>query len=286
MVFNKTYLVGALLFMGLTACLDSSNKSTSSENGSSAEPSGISTVMMSSVSVDKNCNPGKQGAIVYDSEKSQFFFCNDSQWSAIDLRGPKGEKGDSGVSGANGATGLNGANGQNGKDGRDGIDGDGVRLALKENGQVKGILVQYEANYQNEGQLALMMFPNGDVIYIDVVTGNYSGKPWNVYYTDSDCKGTAYTGRTDAMGPNSIGRIYVGSTNNGQNSIFTSYYYYRAEENLVGTNIYSKSYRSYSTLGSFHTCVNNESSHGVLVRVTEIPAPPSLKHLAPIRFSP
>lgn len=286
MVFNKTYLVVALLSVSLTACLDSSNKSTSSENSSSAESSGLSTVMMSSVSADKNCNPGKQGAIVYDSEKSQFFFCNDSQWVAIDLRGPKGEKGDVGATGEVGASGLNGINGKDGKDGRDGLDGSGVHLALKENGQVKGFLVQYDTEDQSEGQLALMMFPNGDVIYVDVVTGNYSGKPWVVYYTDPDCKGIAYTGRTDAMGPNSIGRIYVGNNNNGQSPENISYFYYRAEENLVGKSVSSKSYRDYGSLGSFHKCTNSEGIRGALVRVSEVAAPPSLKHLAPIRFTP
>lgn len=272
MVTNKITILA--LCIGMVGCLNSEDKkSTSSETSSE-----ISSVTMSSVSSDKSCSPSRQGSIIYDQAQSQFFFCSDGAWTAVDLKGPKGDKGEAGAVGSAGLAGAPGAPGLSGANGRDGMDGDGIRLALKENGQVKGILIQYLT--QGSAQLALMMLPNGDLIYIDVNTGIFGGKPMRVYYTEAGCGGVAYTGRADYLGPHTVGRVYVGPSNNG-----TAIAFYRAEEWVTGFREF-KSARAFDTSGQMYQCENWVQSTSNMVRVVEIPIIPSLSHLAPIRFTP
>lgn len=275
-------LTTLILSASLVGCLNSEDKKAEATPSSSSE---LSAVAMSSVSNDRNCNPGKEGSIVYDPAQAQFFFCSDGKWNAVDLRGPKGDKGNDGINGAPGVAGAAGPAGLAGANGRDGLDGDGIRLALKENGQVKGILIQYV--WEGYGQNAMMMLPGGDLIYIDVNTGIFSGKPWAVYFSEPNCAGEAYTGRSDSQGPHTIGRIYVGPSNYTSAAAF-----YRAEA-WVNGNVQYKSYREYSVQGQMHYCKpahltaeGNFPKTSVLVRVTEISSPPSLSHLAPIRFTP
>jgi hypothetical protein len=282
MTMNKCIFI-LVTCSSLAGCLGAEETKTTAT--ASDTNSDFSTVMMSSVSSDKDCNSGKQGAIVYDLTKNQFFFCSGNAWTSVDLKGPKGDKGDKGDSGAAGAPGAVGAsgpagtNGLNGRDGRDGLDGGGVRMALKDGNDIKGILIQYDWS-EGSQQKALMMLPNGDMIYIDVNTGLYAGKPWQVYYSDSGCTGDAYTGRSDALGPHIPGRIYVGVNDYG-----TPLAFYRADTWVKATMAF-KSSRVYDTVGQMHYCKDTPTSASVLVRVTEISALPSLVNLAPIRFSP
>jgi hypothetical protein len=283
-VFMRTIqsLLLAAACSGLVGCLDSAKNDAAP--ATSVSQDAASEVTMSSVSLDMSCNNGKQGTIVYDQAKGSFFFCNQGIWIAVNLTGQKGDKGDKGDTGATGpagtpgAPGTNGTNGVNGTNGRDGLDGDGVRLALKDGTDVKGLLIQYD--WSGGGQMALMMLPSGDMIYIDVNTGYFAGKPWAVYYTEANCTGDGYTGRSDAQGPHTAGRIYVGSDNSG-----VPVAYYHADE-WVNTNISYKSYRDYDTSGQMNYCKNYVSSTRVLVRVSSMVAPASLKYLAPIHFSP
>jgi len=262
------------LCSSLVGCLGAEDKKTSSSEASSES----TPIVMGSVSADKNCSNGKQGTMIYDQEQAQFYFCNNDQWVAVDLRGPKGDKGDTGALGSNGAAGVAGAAGANGTNGRDGMDGDGIRLALKDNGQVKGILVQYFAG--GGSPLALITLPNGDIIYIDMITGVFTGSPSRVYYTDEYCMGSAYTGRSDSPGPNVLGRIYVGRNNSG-----TPVAYYRAVEYSFSVKEF-KSSRIFDIVGQMYNCDYSPKSFQSMVRVEEISPIPSLSHLAPIRFSP
>jgi hypothetical protein len=279
MLSSNSKILITLLCLSLVGCLDSKDKK--SEQGS-ADVDSSSEIMMSSVSSDKNCNPSRQGTIVYDADQANFFVCVGTSWLPVQLNATKGDKGDKGDTGAAGAAGTNGAAGAQGPagtNGRDGMDGDGIRLALKENGQVKGILIQYAMEGSN--QLALMMLPSGDQIYINANTGVFQGKPMGVYYTQSGCTGTAYAGRSDWGAPHVVGRIYVGPINNEGAPIA----FYRA----VAPNtmpVQTLSYRDYGTYGHMHECVERENNQAHLMRVEEIPYMQSLQNLAPIRFTP
>jgi len=274
---NKVLIL--ILCSSLVGCLDSKDKnSTSSEPSSESNP-----VVMGSVSNDKSCNPGKQGAIIFDQTQSQFYFCNNSEWVAVDLRGAKGDKGDkgdAGSGGSNGTIGPVGPQGTAGANGRDGLDGNGIKLSLKENGQVKGIFMQFLNAVNTQEPLATMMLPVGDIILINIATGVYEKTPNEVYYTTTDCTGTAYINAKAYEGPHVVGRIYVSKDQN-ENTIG----FFRGEEfnNLV----VPRSYRLLSPRDSVNACINNSGAGPMMgLRIAEVPAIPSLHHLAPIRFSP
>ncbi|MFZ3231848.1 MAG: hypothetical protein WA160_16700 [Pseudobdellovibrio sp.] len=152
-----------------------------------------------------------------------------------------------------------------------------INLQGVNGGAVRGILIQYA---QDGGdQLALISLPNKDLIYVNVNSGKYSGRPWQVFYTSAACTGTAYAGRADSLGPHVIGRIYVGVNNQ-----FNPISYFRAEA-WYAQNIAYTSYREFNTYGQMGSCHDTAGSFTPLVRVVEIAAPDSLVDLAPIQFS-
>lgn len=200
----------------------------------------------------------------------------------IGLRGPAGADGATGAQGPRGEKGAMGATGAPGRDGRDGIDGNGVGIALRENGQVRGLLIQFDWTYDRE-QTALMMLPSHDFVYANLNTGAYTGRPAAVYYSELGCTGTAFVSNSISYspGPHFPSRIYVGNNNAGQPAAF-----YRAEE-LIVENKVTKSRRSYTTYGQMNTCQNGtDTIYAGYLRVIEIPALDSLTHLAPLKFAP
>jgi hypothetical protein len=296
---NKILILA--LCSSLVGCFDSKEKSSAS-----SEPSSESVpVVMGSVSSENPCNSGKQGSIIYDQSQSQFYFCDNSQWVAVDLRGPKGDKGDKGDTGVAGTNGTNGAVGATGPvgpmglqgiqgpqgpqgiqgvagaagaNGRDGLDGNGVRLAIKENGQVKGLFMQYTYDFESHTG-ALIMLPSGDTIGIDMATGEYIQHWFSILYSESGCTGTMYSTSSPGYGGEVIGRIYVLKPINSNTISFA-----KAVEHIPA--IQAKSARLYSPFNSEDKCIESLVTSAFGVRLEPIAPVPSLSHLAPIRFTP
>lgn len=69
------------------------------------------------------CTDAIARQLVYVSEESQFYYCSEGEWTAIDLKGPKGEKGDKGDQGIAGEKGDEGDKGEQGNQGAKGVAG-------------------------------------------------------------------------------------------------------------------------------------------------------------------
>ncbi len=257
----------SLIALSLAGCLN-----TADERESGPNPQSIS-----SLSSSDNCNPGKEGTVRFDSHEKTLYACDGKTWIAINLKGDKGERGEAGEPGPKGDVGPQGEPGLNGTNGRNGIDGSGVRMALMDNGVVRGVLIEFSKEHVGA---ALMMIPNKDLIHIDVGSGKFTGKPWQVYFDDPGCTGVAHAGRNDSPGPHVVGRIYVGPGNSGSPEVF-----FRGEEWVDQSRPY-RSFLDFSTYGQMNTCVERVGTFRSLMRVEKIPAPTSLQHLAPIRFDP
>lgn len=94
------------------------------------------------------CDASKYRELIYVVESKEFYFCDKtSQWSMIDISGPKGEqglnglnglKGDQGIAGTNGTNGTSGTNGKDGANGASGINGkDGAQGAAGRDGSTQ-----------------------------------------------------------------------------------------------------------------------------------------------------
>jgi hypothetical protein len=275
MKIKSAFLVSSIC-AGLVGCLDSAKQSSQdSNNNLHTDTSQLSVVEMASVSTDKNCSNGKEGAVAYDATQNAFFVCTQGQWLSVDLRGPKGDKGDSGTAGAVGATGASGTNGQNG---RDGIDGNGVRLALRDGDTILGVLVQFQRSYSINA--ALVALRTGQYVYYTVDKGEPTYSASTVYYTGAGCTGDAFTGRTDDPIPTFINRVYASQTEYNGVKYYQVVGYPTRQESFL-------SYREYGALGTRGVCFFKPptSVSGAEVKVIEIPAPPSLKNYAPLQFT-
>lgn len=275
---SKTTLIVSLLCASLVGCLDSEKQSStsSSSSGSQANISQLSTVEMASVSNDRNCSNGKEGAVAYDSSQNAFFVCTKGQWSIVDLRGPKGEKGDTGATGSAGSVGATGANGSNG---RDGIDGNGVRLSIKNGDQIIAVLVQYEII---EGQsAALLALPSGTYGYYTLDKGYPVGRAPQVYFTGANCTGEAYAGRSDSPGPHGLGRMYhVYSDFDEPNQ------YYEAIGIATGKETF-QSYRQFDVgdYGERGKCINRSSTTPQMVKVIRSRPSVFIGSYVPLQFT-
>ena len=121
-----------------------------------------------------------------------------------------------------GPAGANGGDGTNGQNGREGADGNGIHLALRDSSEIRGLFMQFAQ--EGENQVALLMLPNGSLIYADVNTGQFGGGPQYVHFSGENCTGTAYARRAEALPPHTKNRIYVGKNNFGRPVVF-----YKAE---------------------------------------------------------
>lgn len=104
-----------ILILMLSACGGHHHSGGDSSSSSSAKSKVTSNAASSSsdfarlvdtVSDLGVCDSLRFGQLFYVQEISQFFFCakTNSQWSAVDLRGPKGDVGAQGINGKDGAT--------------------------------------------------------------------------------------------------------------------------------------------------------------------------------------
>lgn len=267
----------------LTGCLGS--KSGSSDS-SSANPSSITSVAqsVSSQSALDVCNNGKEGALVYDRSQGTFYVCDSGHWTTVNLQGAQGTQG---PQGATGPAGANGTSGTNGTNGTNGADGNGMGLVLRDGSSViKGWFMGFVEGMH----AALLRLPNGDMIYIDVPTGKFTGGVATVYYSGTGCTGDAYVWPGSSSGTHVIGRIYSQSS-----GVFTGTYnvdgspirFFRATD-WVDSSISYNSRRIYhETQSNVDLCTNGSgtiNNSNIKMKAVEISAPSSLESLAPITF--
>lgn len=269
-----------ILEICLVGCLDGKD---SASIDASAQPTQLVAESVSTLSNEPKCDGEKSGSLVFDRSQNQFFTCVQGIWIGVNLKGEKGDKGDKGEQGSvgsQGPTGMSGPAGPQGipgPQGPRGIDGSGIGLGIRENGNIRAILIQYA----DAG--ALVQLPNNDVIYVDPASGRFSttGRAGVIYYTELNCGGTAYLTLNDSYSPmpHIVGRIYVGLDNASQVST-----YYRGEE-LINQTLAYKSMRSNITVGDNGNCRNSQGTFNRGMRLTEISAPNSFTDLAPLKFT-
>lgn len=69
---------------------------------------------------DLTCSSSNQGQLIYASSDKLFYTCDNSEWTAIDLKGAQGDQGVAGTDGNDGTNGKDGVSGTNGIDGTNG----------------------------------------------------------------------------------------------------------------------------------------------------------------------
>ncbi|QDK38707.1 hypothetical protein [Bdellovibrio sp. NC01] len=270
---SKNTLLVSSICASLMGCLDSAKESSTEAASKQATSSQLTTVEAANVS-SESCSNGKEGSVAYDASQNQFFVCKEGEWSLVDLRGPKGDKGDTG---SQGVVGLTGASGINGINGRDGVDGEGQRLSLRDGARLIGVLVQYQRFSSDSA--ALIALPNGQYVFYNVKTGKPTGSSSTVVYTGPNCTGDAFTGRGDEADPYFVGRVFASQTEDPG-----LMRYYQVVGYPVGTEIYQSS-RDFGTLGTRGKCIDKQPSATGIVKVVEVSAPESVRHLAPLQFT-
>ncbi len=92
---------------------------------------GVAMVVVNDFDESKACE--QNGNLVFEPNRKLFFYCSNSKWASLDLRGQAGLNGKDGVNGLNGKDGINGTNGKDGANGLNGKDGANGQTLFVEN---------------------------------------------------------------------------------------------------------------------------------------------------------
>lgn len=211
-LLRSTIVLGGLSLI-LTGCLSQSDSSSSTDqsSGSSASPS---ATLLNSKS-ERNCSNGKNGELIYVLGENKFYACDGSDWVSISIQGAKGDKGDDGATGATGPAGATGPQGAQGPTGPRGPTGSGAPagLVIRDGMTVAARVIQFNTGRYSDvtsGQGVLVMYDNGEILWLNSITGKFEGRPEVIYHAGADCTGTAYKRPKMDSSPDILNRIYIG----------------------------------------------------------------------------
>jgi hypothetical protein len=212
------------LILTTAGCNESGSSDSANLNNDSAAPLGSLSL---------------QGCRVISSVIGATVSCADGQ---ADLK-----NGDDGHQGQQGPQGPQGPSGPQGPQGNPGSPGPNASLVIKNGNNIAAYFLQFNDSSVYPYNAVLVMYPTGEVVWVNLATGKLTGRPYLIYYTGANCTGTAYVPPRQDM-PYSLNRVFVGTNNDG------SYYKFYKITGYETHFITAISEREFNTVGELASC--------------------------------